>query len=223
MPSFALISEGLTDQVILERMIEEICEPAFQDGVFVNPLQPLRDATDKHSAPHGGWELVLEYCEQRAGEALYANDYVVVHIDTDDGDHPNFGVPLTYNGVDRDFRELVKDVVDVLVSRLGSDLYAKYSDRFLFAISIHNMESWLLLYMFGADEPKNSLDRINRRLRKQGKAALNKSFRSYEAVASEIKLKRLISLAKGENSLSLFLVALFALSDARDAPGAPSL
>ena len=63
MPTFALISEGLTDQIILERMIEQICGEKFEDGVDINPLQPLRDATDAATAPHAGWELVFEYCK----------------------------------------------------------------------------------------------------------------------------------------------------------------
>src|SRR4051794_28026303 len=109
MPTFALISEGLTDQFVIERLVEVICSANFDEGVDINPLQPLRDVTDAVTAPHGGWELVLEYCDNGVGDALAANDYIVIHLDTDQGDHPNFGVALTDEGSDRPFCELIAD------------------------------------------------------------------------------------------------------------------
>jgi hypothetical protein len=158
MTTFALISEGLTDQIILERMIEQICGKMFEDDIDVNPLQPLWDATDAAAAPHAGWELVFEYCRERAADALAANDYVVIHLDTDQGDHPNFGVPLTHHGGDRPYNDLIENAIAVIGARVGGALYPAHAKRFLFAISVHSMESWLLLYLFDRDEPKNSMD-----------------------------------------------------------------
>ena len=214
MTTFALISEGLTDQIILERMIEQICGEMFGDDVEINPLQPLRDATDAVTAPHAGWELVFEYCGERAADALAANDYVVIHLDTDQGDHPNFGVPLTHQGADRPYNDLIVDVIAVITARLGGSLYSTYAERFLFAISVHSMESWLLLCLFNRDEPKNSMVRLNRLLHKNNKDPLVKEVRTYQQIARGINRKQLMRLRGKKNSLGRFLGQLVALSDA---------
>src|SRR5258705_8105680 len=121
MATFALISEGLTDPIILEHMIHQICSEMFDEGLDINPLQPLRDATDSAiAASHGGWELVLEYCEERVADALATNDYVVIHLDTDQGDHPNFRLPLTDQGADRTYDDLVTDAIKIIAARLGN-------------------------------------------------------------------------------------------------------
>ncbi len=208
MTTFALISEGLTDQIILERMIEQICGKMFDDDVNINPLQPLRDATDAAAAPHAGWELVFEYCRERAADALAANDYVVIHLDTDQGDHPNFGVPLTHQGVERPYNDLVENAIAVIAAQLGGALHPAHAKRFLFAISVHSMESWLLLYLFNRDEPKNSMDRLNRQLRKNNKEPLVKEIRAYQQIARDIKRKRLMALSVKKHSLGLFLAQL---------------
>lgn len=211
MATFALISEGITDQIILERIIHQMCAEIFEDGVDINPLQPLRDATDHAIAPHGGWELVLEYCEDRVADALAANDYVVIHLDTDQGDHPNFGLPLTDQGIDRSYDDLVTDAIEIISARLGNKLYKTHASRLLFAISVHTMESWLLLYLFNRDEPKNSLFRLNNHLRKQNKAALVKNISAYVRIADRIRRRQLLTLANQKNSLGTFLTRLAAL------------
>lgn len=98
MPTCALISEGVTDQVVLEFIIDAVFTRARFGKVDVNRLQPLRDASDAATAPYGGWELVLEYCRTSIQDALATNDFVVVQIDTDCGDHPKFGLNLTEGG-----------------------------------------------------------------------------------------------------------------------------
>lgn len=127
MATFALISEGLTDQIVIERIIQQVCGDMFDEGIDVNPLQPLRDATDQKTAPHGGWELVLEYCEEKASLALEANDYVVIHLDTDQGDHSGYGLPLRENGIDRSHHELVAGAIELVVRRLGQKLHSSHA------------------------------------------------------------------------------------------------
>ena len=205
MTSFALISEGLTDQVVLERMIEIMCADVFEDEVAVNPLQPLRDATDASSSPHGGWELVLEFCKQRAADSLSTNDYVVIHLDTDQGDHPNFGLQLTSDGIDRAHEDLVADVTSIISSRVGVNIWQKYASRFLLAISIHSMESWLLLSIFDSHEPKNSLRRLNRRLTQAGCRPVTKDIQSYQRISKCIKKRNLAKQRCGSTSLGIFL------------------
>jgi hypothetical protein len=171
-------------------------------------LQPLRDVTDAVTAPHAGWELVFEYCRERAADALAANDYVVIHLDTDQGDHPNFGVPLSHQGIERPYNELVENAIAVITAQLGDSVYPAYANRLLFAISVHSMESWLLLCLFDRDEPKNSMDRLNRQLLRRNKKPLVKERRAYQQLARQIRGKQLIALSGGKHSLGLFLVQL---------------
>ncbi len=213
MPTFALIAEGWTDQIILERIIDQFCGRMFEDSVYINPLQPSRDATDAAAAPHGGWELVLETCEKRAADALTANDYVVIHLDTDQGDHENFGVPLTEGGKDRQYNDLILDAIAVIVEHVSAPLYEAHPERFLFAISVHSMESWLLLYFFNRDEPKNSMDRFNRQMRSSNKKPLVKESSAYQRIARGIKRKKLMELSGANNSLGRFLAKLGSLSE----------
>ena len=60
MASFALITEGITDQAVLENILTGL----YGEDVEVNPLQPLRDATDTSrvkSDSFAGW-LVGSKC-----------------------------------------------------------------------------------------------------------------------------------------------------------------
>jgi len=112
-PTFALITEGITDQVVLETVIRANCHSMTTDEINIVPLQPTRDATDTARAKDfGGWEKILEYCSSpnRILEALDFNDYVVIHIDTDCAEHPNFGVQLSQNGLERRVAEIINDV-----------------------------------------------------------------------------------------------------------------
>jgi hypothetical protein len=213
MATFALISEGVTDQIILGRMIDQVCSDMFADGVDINPLQPLRDATDSAiHAPHGGWELVLEYCDERVTDALATNDYVVIHLDTDQGDHPNFGLRLTNQGTDRPYDHLVADAIRIVAQRLGDDLYNAHVERLLFAISVHTMESWLLLYFYNRNEPKRSINRLNRELARSNKRPLAKEARAYEQLCSRIKRTSLLAFGDKKHSLGAFIGRLAALN-----------
>ena len=149
MPSFALITEGITDQVALELILEGHYRGRAGDGIDVNPLQPARDATDQARLPpgaFGGWELVLEFCSahERIREALAFNDYLIIQIDTDCGDQPKYGVPLTLNGQQRPVPELIQDVRARIVGQLGADLYAACKGLILCAVCVHALECWLI-------------------------------------------------------------------------------
>jgi hypothetical protein len=131
-----------------------------------------------------------------------------LYTDTDQGDHPNFGVPLSHKGIERPYNELVESAIAVIIAQLGDALYPAYAKRLLFAIAVHSMESWLLLYFFDRDEPKNSMDRLVRQLVRQNKKPLVKETRAYRPLARGIKRKRLMVLSVGKHSLGLFLVQL---------------
>ena len=78
MASFALVAEGITDQIVLETILSGYYD---EDDLEINPLQPLRDATDRfRQGNFAGWELVFEFCsdQDRLAEALAFNDFFLL-------------------------------------------------------------------------------------------------------------------------------------------------
>ncbi|RAU22985.1 phage tail protein [Paramagnetospirillum kuznetsovii] len=149
MTTFALITEGITDQIALELILEGHYRGKTDQDIDVEPLQPTRDATDQSRLPSdafGGWELVLEYCSlhDRIHEALAFNDYLVIQIDTDCGEEVNYGVPLTIDGAERAIPDLVEAVRARIIACLSPELHETYKGRILFAICVHSLECWLL-------------------------------------------------------------------------------
>ena len=91
MTSFALITEGVTDQEVIENILFGF----FGDDIDVNPLQPPLDITDRNDPERfGGWQMALEYCgSAKFEQAFQFNEYVVIQIDTDDSQEQPFNVP----------------------------------------------------------------------------------------------------------------------------------
>ena len=132
MATFALVSEGITDQAVLETIIRAHCRCFAVDEVDVVPLQPMRDATDDARAgTYGGWEQIFEFCSasDRIVEALSFNDYLVIHLDTDCAEHPNFGIKIIENGVERSVAELVRDASDLLIAKMTKAIYELYGSK----------------------------------------------------------------------------------------------
>lgn len=215
MPSFAIAAEGITDQIIIERMIEQLC--GDQD-VDINFLQPSRDITDKHRAEHGGWELVFEYCHHRASDALATNDFLIVQIDTDCGEHQDYGLPLTVGGVARAQMALVDHASAIIAGHIGNPFFSDNRDRIIFAISVHSLESWLLLILYQDSVAVSGFNRLARKLQRENNIALTKSADVYRTLARRVKRRRLLELAHKPHSLGAFLTRLLAACNGPSSP-----
>lgn len=154
MPSFALVAEGITDQAVIERIIFTVSSNILDnidDEADIQPLQPLRDATDRSRSAEGnfgGWERVREFCQsrERLEQALDFNDYLVIHVDTDMCEHPNFGVPLFEGGTPIPTTTLLDSVTTKIHEWLGEEFTTLYSGRLIMAIAVHSTECWLLTF-----------------------------------------------------------------------------
>jgi hypothetical protein len=210
MPSFALVTEGITDQVVLEYILDGY----YEEEVDVQIIQPARDATDEaRQDADGGFERVLEYCSLREFEDIFAyNDFVIIQIDTDIGSHVNVGVALTDAGGERAAPDLVSDFTALILSKISAPVKQLYAGRIILAIAVHSTECWLLpLY---ADRPATMKKRIgceealNRALRKRN-IKYAKEYRCYcEIAKSLLKRKYLDHCAKMQESLEIFLKSL---------------
>lgn len=205
MLSFALVTEGITDQAVLENIL---CGH-YGEEPAINPLQPLRDATDEHrQGSFGGWEQVLEYCEHgELSEALIFNDYLIIQVDTDCAER--FGVALTDGGKDRLETELIAHVKNVIISKLGDQFCRDYENQILFAISVHSLECWLL--PLHADKAKDSgrTKSCAKHLERTTKAQLVKDYRTYLRLSKPYLEKSAITRGRQHNvSLDAFVASL---------------
>lgn len=213
-PSFALVTEGITDQIIIENILVGF----FDDpDIDINPLQPLRDETDRHRAiTPGNWHKVLEYCaSDEFRGAFQFNDYVVIQIDTD--------VSIDYGVTDRDengvkisVEEMIGRVKAALIARIGQDFYEIYASHVLFAVSVQSIECWLLPLVF-SDKKKqsktiNCMGTLNQGLKSKRQYSVdphNKKPAYYEDISKEyVKHRRLMELYATNPSLKAFILEL---------------
>jgi hypothetical protein len=170
MNTFAGITEGITDQIV----IKNILAGYFSPDITINWLQPLEDETDiNRSNNFGGWSLVFKYCESdEFKEAFQLNEYVIIQIDTDVSDkHPSYGIPHQDENGDLAAENIIKLVIDKFKTVIGEEFYTKYQERIIFAIAVHSTECWLLpLYYDDNKKSKlvNCLNTLNQALKKEG-------------------------------------------------------
>ena len=221
MPSFAQVTEGLTDQIVIENILFGF----FDDpNIDINPLQPLRDETDRNRAvTPGNWHKVLEYCSSEEFRGAFQfNDYLIVQIDTD--------VAADYGVSDRDgegnefsVEDMIERVKVLLVERIGQEFYGNYSPRILFAISVQSIECWLLPLFFTDNRKSktvNCLDTLNQGLKTKKPYFIdpkNKNSRYYDNISSEYtKRKKLMQLHTSNASLEAFVHELERVAGAAD-------
>lgn len=213
-PSFALVAEGLTDQIIIENILVGF----FDDpDIDVNPLQPLRDETDRHrTVTSGNWHKVLEYCSSEEFRGAFQfNDYVVIQIDTDVS--AEYGISdRDENGTEIAVVAMIERVKNALIARIGDEFYDSYTSRILFAISVQSIECWLLPLVFSEKKKQgktvNCLGTLNQRLNSKYGFTIdqhNKKPAYYETVSGEYaKHKRLIAVYSSNPSLEVFVSEL---------------
>jgi len=205
MPSFALVAEGITDQVVIERIIFTVTSNILDDiddEADIQPLQPLRDATDRSRTAEGnfgGWERVREFCQssERLEEALEFNDYLVIHVDTDMCEHVNFGVPLFEEGNPIPATTLLSNVSKKIHEWLGEGFLESYGNRLIMAIAVHSTECWLLTHYGRTKADKcrevscythleRNLTRVDRRIEKNHNSfsEISICFKKYKELSS---------------------------------------
>jgi hypothetical protein len=130
MPTFGIIGEGITDQIVIEQVVLGCFDDADAEPVL-NYVQPLLDRTGQSSAPEpGGWTLVLRYLQLgKHREALQFNDYLIMHIDTDTCDEKGYDIPRTEEGRVLAPEELAGRVVEKLRGLIGADVLEGHGHR----------------------------------------------------------------------------------------------
>lgn len=211
MATFGLVAEGVTDHVVLENILIGY----FNDpDLIVRPLQPLRDATDTSSESFGGWYNVFEYCQSSVfKEAFVQNDYLVVQIDTDCSHHKHFDVPPVNGETIEQFIERIVEKFDgLMLNSFGEAFFKMYQKRILFAISVDEIECWLLP-LYCSDKARasvnNCLHKLNQVLIKNKKEAISSSRkepRVYEKLSRDFCKHKILQRHYSQNpSLKYFV------------------
>lgn len=221
MTSFALLAEGETDQVVLEEIIQTIYQEQIDEEVVVRYAQPVYDETSRSRHENfGGWEMLLNFCEskERILQALTANDYIVIQIDTDICEHERIGISKNKKTT----TQLIYEMKEFIKSRIPPEVYQNHNERIIFAIAVHSTECWLLPLHAVRDGDKNQVLNCEDRLRRAlGAKRIKyvKEPRDYLVFARGFRRYRTLNEAKAHSeSLCDFINSLPDLTDfAREA------
>ncbi|MEA5256586.1 hypothetical protein VB264_02250 [Arcicella aquatica] len=209
MTLFGLVAEGPSDHAVLENILIGLFEDDISDEI--TPLQPIRDATNEDEIKKfGGWYKVFEYCRsQDFRDAFQRIRYFVVQIDTDVSEQVHFDVKQT-NEEGRKLlpEELVEKVIDKfklsIIEAFGQEFFDKIISRIVFAISVDEIECWLLP-LYYTDKIKEAINNCDYRLhQKAGK--FEKNYNDYDKVSKDYrKNKVLMKVYKSNPSLKIFI------------------
>lgn len=150
MGDFAIIAEGITDQVVLKNVLLGFYADRDEEPL-INFEQPRLDESARTHAP-GGWTLVVRYFKEGLYKAaLQTNAYLVVHIDTDVSEE--YGVA---KGAPGDEPALIERVLASFQALIEPEIWQAHRDRFIFAVAVHEIECWLLPLLFATQAAKSA-------------------------------------------------------------------
>ena len=201
MSTFGLISEGVTDNAVLENLLIGYFKQDISENI--NHLQPPPTVA-------GGWSRVLNYCTSSDFKNDFIdNNFMVIQIDTDHSFETPFDVSHIKNGVKLSVEQLVESVKDrfrqLFSTAFGGDFLVNYEHRILFAIAVHSTECWLLPLHTNDKKDKVATTDCYKKLNKTVKG-LNKTYKFYDKMSNDLQIPRKLNLAATENpSLKIFV------------------
>jgi hypothetical protein len=214
MTLFGLIAEGETDHAVLENILLGIAKADISDEITI--LQPDIDETTKGTLQEfGGWYNVFQYCvSEDFKDSFQRVQYVVIQIDTDVSEQTHYDIKQT----DESGKKLIPEVLvgkvrekfeQIIVNEFGQDFLEKYQDRILFAISVDEIECWLLP-LYYTDNTKSKTNNCDFKLHeKAGK--FEKKSNDYDKISREYRKNNILMKRYLENpSLKIFVESVLA-------------
>lgn len=212
---FGLITEGLTDQIVIEKILAGFFD---SQNIEVTPLQPKRNKDNQNKSQSGGWTLVFDYCHSKKfQESFRFFDYIIIQIDTDvlvDSENSNYNIPSRDdNGDELTPQQLIEKVIEKFRDAIGEDFYNTNQQKILFAISVHSLECWLLP-LYYTDKKKqakvnNCLDTLNLQLAKKHKFTIDPNAKNpeyYREFSKQYSKQKVLMKHYAENpSLKAFI------------------
>ncbi len=192
MKTFALITEGITDYLVIKELLLNYFK---DDEPIINQIQPAKDETDKQTTG-GGWNEVINYCSnENIKEINLYNDYIVIQIDTDIAEDNRINIKL-HNKSNIEIYEAMRNKLIEFISSQINDIKS-----FIFAIGIHQIECWLVGIIDNKHTYKNvnnCIKRLNIAIGKSDKYKIippkskENSKQTYTALAAKLKKKEQI-------------------------------
>ena len=214
MTLFGLVAEGETDHAVLENILLGVSGEDISDEITI--LQPDIDETTKGTLQEfGGWYNVFQYClSEDFRDSFQRVQYVVIQIDTDVSEHTHYDIKQT----DESGKKLIPAVLvekvkekfeQIIVKEFGQDFLQNHQDRILFAISVDEIECWLLP-LYYADNIKSKSNNCDFKLHeKAGK--FEKKSNDYDKISKDFrKSKTLLKMYQENPSLKIFLDSVLA-------------
>ena len=203
MISFGLITEGLTDQIVIENILAGYFKNPDLD---IRPLQPERDKDDENKfTGYGSWSQVFAYCRSRDfQESFQFNDYIIIQIDTDVSE--DFGITQQDENGELTPEKLIEKVIEKFKQEIGEDFYNKFQQRIIWGISVHSIECWLLpLYYKDSKKSKlkKCLSTLNKQLLKKHSFTIDAKKPEYYREISKQYSKHKVLMACYEHNPSL--------------------
>lgn len=206
MPKIGIIAEGETDQIVIENILIGL----GVDAADVIQLRPKyrTDETDK-GYQGGTWQGVKNDCLERIEFDRFFqiadNELIIIQLDTAECEETDFGVlrPTKENNANY-ATELRQNVIQ----KVNTWLDNHYENKLLYAITIEEMESWILTIYLNED----TVQRINPKPKLQAeltrKNVTNKGCRNKKDFFD----KQTIDFRKKKN-LNVFVARNKSLSD----------
>ncbi|MGZ3809831.1 MAG: hypothetical protein ACXVCE_17235 [Bacteriovorax sp.] len=131
---FAVVGEGKTDFIVIRNTLI---------GYFNDKNLPINRLLPKEDEPVG-WSNVFKYLSTEEFKGAFeANDYIIIQIDTNECH--DWNESMTHIGDNLEQVEtFINQIKNVLVNKIGREFYESNKHKIIFAITIHEIECWLL-------------------------------------------------------------------------------
>jgi hypothetical protein len=224
MTSFAIICEGISENLSLHAIVEKIS----QEDVYFADIQPRTDKSHGHTVQEGsgGWTEVLSHCNTEVfKQALESNDNLIVQIDTDKCDNQCFDIKKTdEKNQPRPDVEIYDDIVTRLLQGVDQDFYEANKERIIFAVCFEEIECWFLPLFYSdkrACATTGCIDKLNQELRKdkggyyipeKGKNGAN-ARSTYQFVLKKMKRKDIPKISQYNYGFKKFVEQMDAIKN----------
>jgi hypothetical protein len=210
MAKFALACEGITDQIAIENILCGFYKDYDDLDEDIQALQPPYDATTRKQkeGEFGGWEMLFQYLsEKRFRDDVLNSEYLIIQIDSNVSEHQNFSVSHS----DSDNNELSIEVLIAnirkrLIEKIDTkqDFYQSHKDKIIFAISVHDLECWILPHYVTHKNEK--IKGCEKALERAVQHTITKEYRAYDKLTRPlIKSKNLSKVIFKSKSLEVFI------------------
>jgi len=203
---FGIISEGVTDQVVLENIIYGW---TGNKNLSITRLQPKENIS-------GNWDKVFKYCKSNDFKGAFSFcDFIIIQIDTDFMHRGEVSIEFKLNIQNLNVTEIINIFKTKFIELIGNEFYKEYEQQIIFAISVNEIECWFLpIYFFNfrakAAKTESCIETLNTVIKeKEGFYIDSKKIEYYEKISKHFKKRKDIENYSSKNqSFEIFIKEL---------------